>query len=361
MVLSRRNFLLTSSAAAVSLALLKTNLAAGKPAAPRRLIIDTDPGVDDTVSILMALKSKEVSVEALTVVAGNVEAEYGTRNALTILDVAGRTDIPVALGATRPLMRTPLSARPYHGANGFGDVVRPEPKQKLIDQHAVDLIISRVKASPGAISILCIGPLTNVALALMKDPSIAKQIRELAFMGGTILSNGNVTPVATFNVYADPEAAKIVVNSGIPRIMMVGTDVTTKVRFTAADFAALDKIGTPVARLVSEMGRFRLGRAKPENGQVPATGFNDLPTTAAIIDPGPFVLEKMKVDVETKGELTSGMTVANKRNTVVKIAGDGDHLGIVGNEKVEPNVDVATGIDEAKVKSFFLERVGATS
>lgn len=358
MVLNRRSFLLTSSAAAVSLLLLKTSEAAA--AQPRRLIIDTDPGVDDTVSILMALKSKEVSVEALTVVAGNVEAEYGTRNALTILDVAGRSDIPVALGATRPLMRTAISARPYHGTNGFGNVVRPEPKQKLIDQHAADLIISRVKASPGAISILCIGPLTNVALALMKDPSIAKQVHELAFMGGTILSNGNVTPVATFNVYADPEAAKIVVNSGIPRILMVGTDVTTKVRFTAPDFDMLDKIGTPVSRLAAEMGRFRLGRSRPENGQPAATGFNDLATTAAIIDSRPFTMEKMKVDVETKGELTSGMTVANKRNIAVKIAQDGDHLGIVGNEPVEPNVDVATGIEEAKVKSFFLERVGAS-
>jgi inosine-uridine nucleoside N-ribohydrolase len=330
----------------------------------RRLIIDADPGVDDAVSILMALRSKEVSVEALTVVAGNVESEFGTRNALTILEVAGRSEIPVALGATRPLMRKAITARPYHGANGFGDVQMPEPKAKLVKDHASDLIISRVKASPGAISILCIGPLTNIAIALMKDPTIGGQIAELAFMGGTILSNGNVTPVSTFNIYADPEAAKIVVNSGIPKITMVGTDVTTKVQFSGADFDALDKTGSPSAHLAAELGRFRLRRAVQSAGQgapPPTVGFNDLPTTAAIISRDNFTMEPMNVDVETKGELTLGMTVANKRNYLVKIVPEGDHFGLSGGGPVQPNVDVCTGIDEQKVKRFFLDRVGATS
>jgi inosine-uridine nucleoside N-ribohydrolase len=368
MAFNRRDFLFASGAALVSSSVASAftplsrfiNRSSTNQAKPRRLIIDADPGVDDTVSILLALKSREVSVEALTVVAGNVEAHYGTRNALTIVEVAGRTDIPVALGAERPLMRTAISARPYHGANGFGNVVRPEPKNKLVNQHAMDLIISRVKASPGAISILSLGPLTNIALALMKDPSIAPQIAELAFMGGTVLSNGNVTPVATFNIYADPEAARIAVNSGIPKITMVGTDVTTKVKFTGSDFDTLDKVGTPVAKLVTEMGRFRLNRASTSDPQNRTTGFNDLSTTVAMLDHSLFTIEPMKVDVETKGELTTGMTVANKRNIVVKIGPDGDHLGLIGNEPVKPNVDVATGIQEEKVRRFFLDRVGAS-
>jgi inosine-uridine nucleoside N-ribohydrolase len=374
--LNRRSFLFFTGAAAISSTVLQSSQAAGlltgtlegktpgqKSSAPVRLIIDADPGVDDAVSILMALKSREVQVEAVTVVAGNVESDFGTRNALTILEVAGRSDIPVSLGATRPLMRKQLTARPYHGTNGLGDVPLPAPKAKLVSGHASDHIISKVKSNPGQITILCIGPLTNVALALMKDPSIGPQIAELAFMGGTILSNGNVTPVSTFNIYADPEAARIVVNSGIPKIAMVGTDVTTKVKFSGADFDQLDKTGSPAAHLAAELGRFRLRRASQSNAanqaQPPTVGFNDLPTTAALIGRDLFTMEPMNVDIEVKGELTSGMTVANRRNSLVRISPEGDHLGITGSDPVTPNVNVCTGIDEQGVHRLFLDRVGA--
>ena len=328
---------------------------------PKSLIIDTDPGVDDAVSILLAFKSKEVNVECLTVVGGNVEAEFGQRNARTLVELAGHPEVPVALGATRPLVRKMVTARPYHGANGFGNIQLPEPRVRLIDQHAMDFIISLVKARPNQISILAIGPLTNIALALLKDPSIAPQIAELVFMGGTINSNGNVTPVATFNVYADPEAARIVMNSGISRIGMVGTDVTTKVQFTAADFDKIDQAGTQVAHIAAELGRFRLNRVgRDATGREPTTGFNDLPATAYVIQSRHFTTERMKVDVETAGPLTLGQTVANRRNVVVKIGPEGDHFGIVGSEPVEPNVDVAVAIEEQQVKALFMERLSAS-
>lgn len=328
------------------------------PGAPQRLIIDTDPGVDDAVSILLALKSAEVRVEALTVVGGNVEADFGVRNALGLLEVAGRNDIPVALGAKKPLMRTPLTARIAHGSNGMGDVELPVVRKSIVSQHAIDLIIEAVKASPGEVTILALGPLTNVALALLKEPSIGPQIAELAFMGGTILSHGNVTPVATFNIYADPEAAQIVMMAGIPRITMAGTDITTKVQFSAADFDRLERGGNPEGRLCAAVGRFRLKRFPsylPE--KEPTIGFNDLPATAVLIRRSLFTVEKMYVEVETKGELSTGMTVANRRNLRVKIGPEGDHLGLVGVEQLTPNVDVCTGIDEKGVKELFLERI----
>jgi len=328
------------------------------PDSPRRLIIDTDPGVDDAVSILLALKSPEVRVEALTVVGGNVEAEYGMRNALALLELAKRDDIPVALGSRKPLLRLPLTARVAHGSNGMGDVDLPVPRKAVIDQHAIDYMIDTVRAAPGQVSILGLGPLTNIALALLKEPSIGPQIAEVAFMGGTILSHGNVTPVATFNIYADPEAARVVLNAGIPRITMAGTDVTTKVQFSAADFDRLEQSGTKEGWLCAEVGRFRLKRFRsylPE--KEPTIGFNDLPATAAILDRALFIAEPMRVDVETSGELTTGMTVANRRNRVVKIGPEGDHLGLLGAEDVEPNVDVLTEIDEEGVKEYFIKRI----
>lgn len=374
MTTTRRDFLLLGGACTLASWLRPFSLlaapgaeaaSAGASVAPtasakRRLIIDTDPGVDDAVSILLALKSPDVAVEALTVVGGNVEASYGVKNALGLLELAGRTDIPVALGAKKPLMREMLTARIAHGSNGMGDVELPATEKTIIKQHAMDFLIDAVRAAPGQLTIVAIGPLTNIALALLKDPSIGPQIAELAFMGGTILSNGNVTPVATFNIYADPEAARIVLNSGIPRITMAGTDVTTKVQFSAADFDRLENSGTREGWLCAAVGRFRLKRFVtylPE--KEPTIGFNDLPTTVAVLQPSLFTVEAMRVDVETQGELTTGMTVANRRNRVVKIGPEGDHLGLVGAEPIEPNVEVCTGIDEKGVKELFLERISS--
>ena len=324
---------------------------------PRPLIIDTDPGVDDAVSILLAFRSSEVSVDLITVVAGNVESEFGTRNALSLVEYANRLDVPVALGASRPLMRTQLTVRLAHGKNGFGDVVIPQTRAKLVPEHASDLIIDRVKSKPNQYTILAIGPLTNVALALLKEPSIAPLIAEVCFMGGTILSNGNTSPVATFNIIADPEAARIVVNSGVPRISMVGTDVTTRVQFTVEDFERLESSGTSFGHLASQLGGFRIRRFPMDPNTNPKVGFNDLPTTVAVINPSLFTFEAMKVDIETKGELTTGMTVANRRNRIQKIEPEGDHLGIVGTTPVQPNVQVCTDISADAVKQLFLQRL----
>jgi purine nucleosidase len=366
----RRDFLKVSGVGLLAPYLLPATAGGTDPAAnpsepprassgPRPLIIDTDPGVDDAVSIMLAFRSSEVSVDLITVVAGNVEAEYGTRNALSLVEYADRLDIPVALGATRPLMRTQLTVRLAHGKNGFGDVVIPQSRAKLVPQHAADLIIERVKSKPNQYTILAIGPLTNLALAFLKEPTIAPLVAEVCFMGGTILSNGNSTPVSTFNIFADPEAARIVVNSGVPRISMVGTDVTTRVQFTAEDFDHLESSGTSFGHLASQLGGFRIRRFPLDQNTTPKVGFNDLATTVAVINPSLFTFEAMKVDVETKGELTTGMTVANRRNRIQKIEPEGDHLGILGTTLVQPNVQVCTDISAEAVKQLFLQRLGS--
>lgn len=337
----------------------KTAMTAAQSSQPKRLLIDTDPGVDDAVAIFLALKSSEVRVEALTVVAGNVETDLGSRNARAILEVARRADIPVAIGANKPLLRPLHNARYAHGNDGFGGVAVPEPKMSALREHAVDFIIERVKANPHELDIVAIGPLTNIALALLKDPSIAPLIRALTFMGGTILSNGNSTPVSTFNVWCDPEAAKIVFNSGIPHIAMVGTDVTTKVTFSVGDCEKLEASGTPEALLAAKFTRFRLSHFVDTYAThaEPAVGFNDLGTMAYVVKPSLFTSEPMLVDVETKGELTSGMTVANRRKVQAKYDAKGE---LTGTEPIKPNVDVATGIQAQDVKKMFMDRIMAS-
>jgi inosine-uridine nucleoside N-ribohydrolase len=366
----RRDFLKASGAGLLAPYLLpvttdgadptaNTNKAPRASLGPRPLIIDTDPGVDDAVSILLAFRSSEVSIDAITVVAGNVEAEYGTRNALSLVEYGNRLDIPVALGAIRPLMRTQLTVRLAHGKNGFGDVTIPQTRAKLVPQHAADLIIERVQSKPNQYTILAIGPLTNLALAFLKEPSIAPLVAEVCFMGGTVLSNGNTTPVATFNIFADPEAAKIVVNSGVPRITMIGTDVTTRVQFIPEDFDHLESSGTSFGHLASQLGGFRIRRFPIDQNTTPKVGFNDLSTTVAVVNPSLFKFEAMKVDIETRGELTTGMTVANRRNRIEKIEPEGDHEGIVGTTPVQPNVQVCTDISADAVKQLFLQRLSS--
>ncbi|HEY1495641.1 MAG TPA: nucleoside hydrolase, partial [Candidatus Solibacter sp.] len=212
-------------------------------AAPLRVILDTDPGVDDALAILLALRSPELQVEAITPVAGNVPLEFTLPNALKLVEIAGRTDVPVAGGARHPLVRQLITASHVHGNNGLAGVEFPEPKIKPVAESAPEMIRKIVKANPGEISIVAVGPLTNVALALRDDPDLAAKIKSIVIMGGS-LSGGNVTPAAEFNLYVDPEAARIVFDAGVP-LTMVGLDVTRKVLFTDARLKALETAKNP--------------------------------------------------------------------------------------------------------------------
>src|SRR6185437_15919771 len=190
-----------------------------------RIILDTDPGIDDALALVLALDSPEVQLEAITTVHGNVPVEMTTRNALGLLEVAGRSDVPVARGSAQPLVRAPVDAKYVHGPTGLGTLALPEPQTSVVTQSAADLIIERVQAAPGEVTLVPIGPLTNLALALRREPAIASQVREVVIMGGALRVPGNVTPAAEFNIYADPHAAQVVFKAGWP-IRLVALDVT---------------------------------------------------------------------------------------------------------------------------------------
>jgi len=278
---------------------------------PRQIIIDTDPGVDDMVAIFLALRSPEVQVMALTAVAGNVPLELTLPNALRALEIAGRTDIPVAAGANRPLKRHLVTAPSVHGTNGLSDVEFPAPKTRPVAESAPQLIRRMVAAAPGRVSIVAIGPLTNVALALRADPQLASQIRDITIMGGS-LSGGNITPAAEFNSYVDPEAARIVYDSGTP-ITMVGLDVTRRAVLNEDRISALEASGDAPARAAARVMRATLHRVGLTGANGGRLLVHDAIAIAALIDPAILTTHELRVEVETEGRLTAGETVGYRR------------------------------------------------
>src|SRR5919197_5771255 len=210
----------------------------------RRVIIDTDPGIDDTAAISLALASPELHVEALTTVYGNGTIADCTRNALVVLETAGRSDIPVYQGAGKPLLGAPTYGAHVHGSDALGDVGVPPPAGAPQARHAVYELIERVMASPAEITLIALGPLTNVALALSLEPRMASALAELIVMGGAVLTHGNVTEVASANLFNDPEAAAIVYRAGAP-LVQVGLDVCQKTTVTEAQLTHIRQAQTP--------------------------------------------------------------------------------------------------------------------
>jgi len=322
---NRRDFLTTSAAVvATGLAAGYSTLAAAtRPSSPEpfsgvgdstphRVIIDTDPGVDDALAILLAFRSPELKIEALTPVAGNVPLEFTLPNALRLVEIAGRSDVPVAAGANAPLTRKLVTAAYAHGENGFGGVEFAAPKTKPTTESAPELIRRIVRASPGEISLLVLGPFTNIALALRLDPGLAKQIRRIVFMGGS-LSGGNITPAAEFNIYVDPEAAHIAFHSGIP-MTMVGLDVTRKVQLSDAHIKAIESAQNPSAQAAGRILRSTMNRIrKMTPGSTAGPTMHDSLAASALIDPSILTLEDYFIDVETQGQLTAGETLGYKR------------------------------------------------
>src|SRR3982750_3296518 len=241
--ITRRSFV--SSAARLTAGFAASSAAFGQGASARRVIIDTDPGVDDAFALLLAMRSPELKIEGLTPVAGNVPLELTLPNALRMVEIAGRTDIPVAAGAKVPLVRRLVTAEYAHGENGLGGAVFPNPTTKPIEEPAAEFIRRIVRKYPHEITLLTLGPLTNIAAALKLDSELAPLVKSLTMMGGS-LSGGNITPAAEFNIYVDPEAARIVFQSGIP-ITMVGLDVTRKTSLTEEHVKVLEAANTQVS------------------------------------------------------------------------------------------------------------------
>ena len=271
------------------------------------MIIDTDPGVDDALALLLAMRSPELKIEGITPVAGNVPLELTLPNALRMVEIAGRTEISVAAGAKGPLLRRLVTATYAHGENGLGGAVFPEPKIKPIAQPAAEFIRETIRKYPGEVTLLTIGPLTNIASALSGDSALAGMVRGLVMMGGS-LSGGNITPAAEFNVYVDPEAARIVFQSGIP-ITMVGLDVTRKTSLTDEHVRVLEAAPNPVSQAAAKIARNAIEHNR-ERGFLVGPNMHDSLAVAGFLDPSILKFDDYYVDVETAGELTAGETVA---------------------------------------------------
>lgn len=297
-----------------------------------RIIIDTDPGIDDALAFLLALASPEIQLEALTTTQGNVTLEKATRNALSVLELARASHTPVASGSVLPLVQPLLASAYVHGESGIGNSQLPEPRAKPVPEHAVDYLIEHVLAEPGEISIFPIGPLTNIAMAIRKDPRFAKAVKELVIMGGAILEHGNMTPLAEFNIYVDPHAAHIVFHSGIP-ITLIPLDVTHKCLLKWEHVERLMKINSPISRFIREAIEVYL-KASYELGYE-GSALHDPLTLATIIAPELLTLKEYYVDVDISGGVSMGKTFADVLNVTKKPANMKVAMHVRGEDFIE--------------------------
>jgi len=328
-------------------------VSANSASATQRAIIDTDPGIDDAMAILLALNSPELKVEALTVVPGNVELKQGLENALKIVSLANRCDVLVAGGAEHPLNQKLITAQYWHGPNGLAGVELPAPKCKADPRFGPDLIIELVHKYPHEISLIPVGPLTNIALAVSKDPSIVPLVKDVVIMGGSI-TGGNVNGAAEANIYNDPDAAAIVFNAGW-MVTMIGSDVGERTIITRKHLAELQAAHGPESDFVYKLADYYVTRSE-KSGYQGAAMYDPL-AVATVIDASLVTLKDMHVDVETKGEYTRGETVANRMGYDEKNVLHGDHYEIDGLEEVKPNSRVCLASDADRFLRLFVNRI----
>ncbi len=321
--------------------------------AAKKIIFDTDPGTDDAMALMLALNSPELDVRAITVVPGNVTAEMGLDNALRMVSLANRCDIPVAGGAKHPLFQKLITAEFWHGKNGLGDVELAPSKCKADSRFGPDLIIQLVHASPHEITLVPVGPLTNIALAAEKDPSIVPLVKEVILMGGSI-SGGNVNASAEANIYNDPEAAQIVFQAGWP-VTMVGLEVGDKALLTHKYLDQLGQTHGPMNDFIYAVDKY-LVELSAKFGSDGAPMY-DPSAVAVAIDPTLVTTKEMHVDVETRGEFTRGETVANRHNAVERNVLHGDRYVIEGVDMVQPNAKVCVDVDADRLLQLYVSRI----
>ena len=378
---TRRQFVTSSTAAVVASGLpgtasLSQTSAHDAARGQARVIIDTDPGVDDAFALLLAMRSPELKIEAITPVAGNMPLELTLPNALRMVEIAGRRDIPVAAGAKQPLARRLVTATYAHGENGLGGAVFPEPTTKPVSEPAAEMIRHIVNKYPGEVTLITIGPLTNIAAALGGDSDLAGKVRGLVMMGGS-LSGGNITPAAEFNIYVDPEAARMVFQSGIP-ITMVGLDVTRKTSLTEKHVQQLSAGKNPASQAAAEIARKTIDRNR-ERGFLSGPNMHDSLAVSAFLDPSILTFENYYVDVEVNGELTAGQTLGYSPNqgdlrrtpemqakaeSSMAIRGSAPTLAStrtspVVREKYVPNAKVGLQVDSARFFDLLIGRLSS--
>jgi len=299
----------------------------------RKFWIDTDTASDDAVAILMALRWEDVHVEGISIVAGNVPAEMGSRNARYTVELCGK-NTPVYVGAAKPLCREPYWAFFFHGEDGMGGMHYPEPKRSAEPTFGVDALIEAVRRYPHEITLVTLGPLTNIALAILKAPDITEKIPQVVCMAGAAACLGNITPAAEYNVWVDPEAAKAVFHSGLPILMVGWEHCRGDANLNADEMTFVRSFNTPFAHFAIDCNADAI-KANQRWLKDPALGLPDPVTMAIALEPSICIKRsKHYVTVETGSELTRGMTVVDERGVLNK----------------EPNIEVCWQIDIFKWK-----------
>jgi pyrimidine-specific ribonucleoside hydrolase len=306
---------------------------------PIPIILDCDPGHDDALAITLAVARPELDLLALTTVAGNAPLAATTRNALRVLTLLGRTDVPVGAGAPAPLIRPLHVAANVHGLSGLDGADLPEPAMAAQEIHAIELIRTTLERSPGPVTLIPTGPLTNIALLIRTYPGIVERIERICLMGGAV-GEGNTTASAEFNIWADPEAAAIVFEAGRP-VTMIGLDVTHQAIVTAADAARMAALGNRTGQVFADLLEF-FGRFHRERYGWDGSPVHDAVAVAHVALPGLVETQPSRVDVETVSELTRGRTVADVR-------------GLSGRPV---NAEVGLAIDRARFVDLLVDAVG---
>ena len=306
---------------------------------PKRIIIDTDPGIDDSLAILLALASPEVQLEGLTVVHGNSSTEQGVTNALSVLELANANHIPVAHGCDLPLVQPSLLAPETHGNKGLGYSQLPRPVSRPIVQKGSDFLIEQIMSNPGEITLVAIGPLTNIAFAIRQEPRIVKAVKELFIMGGAIRHEGNTTPLAEFNTYVDPHAAHIVYHSGMP-ITLTPLDVTYQCILLANDVERIKQVESDIPSFIEDATRFYMEFHDDYQG-IQGCVINDPMTLALTFAPELCDYEEHYVDVDISGGISMGKTFADFYKMTGKSA----------------NMKVALGVRPRDFIDLFVERM----
>lgn len=295
-----------------------------------RLIIDCDPGVDDAVALMMALATDRIAVERLTTVDGNVGIDQVTHNAATVLDLCGRRDLPIHRGSERPLARAAMPASLAHGGDGLGDVGYATERPWTDPRGAVRTLLEETTAAPGELTILALGPLTNIAQAVQQDPSFPQRVRRLVMMGGAEFT-GNVTPSAEFNIHHDPEAAEVVFAAGFPPIEMIGLDVTRQVFMSPAVRELVRQIGGEQGRFLHDVTQTYVDHYWRKYREVGAELCDPL-ALAHLVDPELVELTPARVQIATIG-ICEGRTVVSR---------------IERYRDLEPNALVGTHVDSRR-------------
>jgi inosine-uridine nucleoside N-ribohydrolase len=304
-----------------------------------KVILDTDPGIDDALAFILLRAMPEISLQAITTTHGNTTVQKCTENALKLVELLGMENIPVAEGAHEPLVKTLSVAEETHGDTGLGHAVLPAPKIKPVASNAANLIIDIVNANPGEITILCIGPVTNLALALLKEPSLRKKIKNVVSMAGTIHYPGNATPSSEYNVFCDPEAFDILLRSGID-LTIVPLDVTYKCLFTKAHIERLKGAREDIRTFIDRATAFYMDFHLEYQG-IEGCAINDPLAAAILLKPELVTMRDYYVNIELHGDFTTAKLSA-------------DHFVALGNP---PNAQVAMEVDVEGFMDFFIERV----